>query len=665
MLEQEFEKAKQQLLALLPEYLSDKGININANFSCLNPDDKAHIPTMTYSKEKNTVSCFHCKNTYNIFDLIGFEYNLTTFAHQFTKAHELYIGKVPLGYIEILKKQALSELTPSHAFSHPAFEIAQDRSVPPLTQGIGLTSAQNHISPSPRDGMPSFGFADQNDLPEKLHEPQENISFNTLSPFDEARLKPFNTRTTAPSNSSPTDFGGQSFGASAHQSGSQFNQSGRSPFGFSEVPNNVPRFGESQNTSFNSYKTDSNSFDFTDYINQCSANVSKSTYFTDRGLSDAVIHRFKLGIDEHFQADLDALSAQRFWKAAIIPYGIHGYCVRNTEQPIDEKRDRYKKKGIFDIFNHEALDQPGTIFITEGEFDALSVETLGYRAIALGGAGNIRTLVDTIRECKIEHNYYICLDNDEAGLESTKQIANQLYQLNVKVKIINLAHPYKDINEALCKAPEGLKNRIANLDKILSFSLESLTKKEDDTRYIQSAQDVQKLVLSPALYTMTANPQVLRRFVAEIVKSRQQAIVYASSRASWNYLSRFITAEQANFDPNQWNALRFLEIGEDDIDSRIFAGIESQILQGNSAFITIADLCSLTDNRLNESLDKLNKLCQTNGVSMVALCSEHCKAKAQGVSIQNLEVDVSEQGDFIVNTLDSLCRRIAFAIPKI
>ena len=67
MLEQEFEKDKQKMLSLLPDYLSSKGINVGANFTCLNPDDKAHIPTMTYVKDKNIVSCFHCKNTYNIF----------------------------------------------------------------------------------------------------------------------------------------------------------------------------------------------------------------------------------------------------------------------------------------------------------------------------------------------------------------------------------------------------------------------------------------------------------------------------------------------------------------------------------------------------------------------------------------------------------------------
>ena len=610
MLEQEFEKDKQKMLSLLPDYLSSKGINVGANFTCLNPDDKAHIPTMTYVKDKNIVSCFHCKNTYNIFDLIGIEYNLPTFAQQFTKAHELFIGSVPLGYIEILKKQALAQLSPSKGFSKPTFEITQDRQIVQPTPPFGGSTPQvNHAAPVQRETVPSFGFADQNDL-QQMPERRESISFNTISPFDEARLRPFNQRVTSAQNSVQQNMGNNGF-AAQNQNPGQLNQTARSPFSFSDVSNGTPRFGESQNTVFQNYTPDNTSFDFTDYINQCANNVSKSTYFTSRGLSESVIHRFKLGIDEHF------------------------------------------------------LEQPGTIFITEGEFDALSIETLGCRAIALGGASNIRQLIEAIRECKEEHTYYICLDNDEAGMESTKQIAAQLYQLKINAKIINLAHPYKDINEALCKAPEGLRNRVANLDKILSFSLESLTRKEPETRYILSSQDLQTLSLSAALYTMTAKPQVLRRLVSDIIKNRQQAIVYASSRPSRNYLSRFLTEGQTVFDASEWNALRFLEIGEDDIDSKIFSGIESQILQGNSSFVTIVDLCSLSEDKVDTTLTKLNNLCQVNGVCLIALCSEGIRAKAEGVSIQNLEIDVNEQGDYVVNTLDNLCRKVSFVCPKL
>ena len=103
MQEQEFEKQKQFLLSKLPDYLKSKGINVNSNFFCLNPTDTAHIPSMSYDASNYTVKCFNCNAVYNIFDLIGIDFNISDFSHQFIKAHELYIGKVPLGFIDVLK----------------------------------------------------------------------------------------------------------------------------------------------------------------------------------------------------------------------------------------------------------------------------------------------------------------------------------------------------------------------------------------------------------------------------------------------------------------------------------------------------------------------------------------------------------------------------------
>ena len=79
MQEQEFEKQKQFLLSKLPDYLKSKGINVNSNFFCLNPTDTAHIPSMSYDASNYTVKCFNCNAVYNIFDLIGIDFNISDF----------------------------------------------------------------------------------------------------------------------------------------------------------------------------------------------------------------------------------------------------------------------------------------------------------------------------------------------------------------------------------------------------------------------------------------------------------------------------------------------------------------------------------------------------------------------------------------------------------
>ena len=347
MQEQEFEKQKQFLLSKLPDYLKSKGINVNSNFFCLNPTDTAHIPSMSYDASNYTVKCFNCNAVYNIFDLIGIDFNISDFSHQFIKAHHLYTGKVPLGFIDVLKNYN-NQKQPE--IRTPTFEIENNNF-------LASHSSQKEVR------VP-FGFNenhnnDQFDQNLQQQQTQPQRGFNTISPFDEAKLKPFNLRGNAPSNSNTQTFGNNSFGQQQNSFGQQNlnnqNQfsSAQNQFAFNEQQNISHRFGDSQVSPF-AYASESAN-DFTDYVNQCASNVEKTSYFRDRGLSDSVIHRFKLGFDENFQAEINKITGQKsYWKAAIIPYGIHGYCVRNTDLSANSSNERYKKKGIFDIYNHEA-----------------------------------------------------------------------------------------------------------------------------------------------------------------------------------------------------------------------------------------------------------------------------------------------------------------------
>lgn len=644
MQEQEFEKQKQFLLSKLPDYLKSKGINVNSNFFCLNPTDTAHIPSMSYDASNYTVKCFNCNAVYNIFDLIGIDFNISDFSHQFIKAHELYIGKVPLGFIDVLKNynnQKQSEIRTT------TFEIENNNF-------LASHSSQKEVR------VP-FGFNenhnnDQFDQNLQQQQTQPQRGFNTISPFDEAKLKPFNLRGNAPSNSNTQTFGNNSFGQQQNSFGQQNlnnqNQfsSAQNQFAFNEQQNISHRFGDSQVSPF-AYASESAN-DFTDYVNQCASNVEKTSYFRDRGLSDSVIHRFKLGFDENFQAEINKITGQKsYWKAAIIPYGIHGYCVRNTDLSANCSNERYKKKGIFDIYNHEALEQKGTIFITEGEFDALSLETLGYRAIALGGAGNVRPLIECIKDSTEEHTFYISLDNDEAGREATAKICTYLHQLGISFKCLNLAHPFKDINEALYSDKVMLKERLSNLDKILSYQFEDICA-PTAYKYICAPEDLNTLELSSALYSFSARPQVLRRFVSQIIKTKLSSIVYAGNRVQWKYISNLVAEQQQPFDASQWQLVKFLELKDSDIEKQLIDGIESQTIQGNTNFVAMLDLCAYSQQETLALLDKLSSEVKSIGIPIIVLCNKADRDYVEGLSFQNIDIDVQPNGDFICNTID-------------
>lgn len=77
---------------LLADYLVNKcGIqNIRRPFRCLNPNHSDEHPSMSYTEKYHICKCFSCGKSYDIFDLIGIDYNLESFKEKLDMAMKLY-----------------------------------------------------------------------------------------------------------------------------------------------------------------------------------------------------------------------------------------------------------------------------------------------------------------------------------------------------------------------------------------------------------------------------------------------------------------------------------------------------------------------------------------------------------------------------------------------
>ena len=83
---------KEELKATLGDYLLKTGRSTTKNFKC--PNHYAHKnddtkPSATYYPESNTVYCHTEGRTFDIFDIIGLDENITDFAEQYRRAAEL------------------------------------------------------------------------------------------------------------------------------------------------------------------------------------------------------------------------------------------------------------------------------------------------------------------------------------------------------------------------------------------------------------------------------------------------------------------------------------------------------------------------------------------------------------------------------------------------
>lgn len=643
MLYNDFAKTKEYLKAQLPEYLRNKGININAPFRCLNPNHQDIHPSMSYNPKNQTVHCFSCNATYDIFEIIGLDFGLSDFKDQFDKACELFLSTGDNEFIEA--NDDFSGQEKQNDFRLHDNDEADDN--------LDFTSGKT-------PGPVSFGIADSDFR-------DENDKANTV-PFNDFSIHKRDENDPLFHNFDPLNDNSQDLNNSARSS---FHPTQGAVFGVRDNFNaigsgNKNSFGQSD-SHFSDFRTEVR-HNYTEYLKQCANRRLQTDYFRLRGISETVAEKFRLGFDNDFTAGIDPRTGDKIvWQAVIIPYSETAYMARNTDS---RSKDRIRKQGSAGIFNQNALDKPGMIFITEGEFDALSIETLGYSAVSLGGVSNIRKLLDYIQEHPVyERMFYIALDDDKAGAEAAASLAQGLEYMHIPFKRINLAFPYKDPNEALCKDRETLLTRLNNLERLLSFSLQTVPLQPKTYSPVLSAVALYSLQLSPCLYSLSGRSVILKRLVAEIISAKVQTdmrIIYVATKEQWNMVCSLLKRREhyddgAVFAP--WNRAKLLEIqNTDDLPQAIEEAVGALYLQGEKNFCPIIDLTGLTSSELRNCLMNLSSLSAELKTPFISLCNENESLTAEAYALQNIEVSMNDKNDLSFFTYDLLGRDQKFSI---
>lgn len=124
------------------------------------------------------------------------------------------------------------------------------------------------------------------------------------------------------------------------------------------------------------------------------------------------------------------------------------------------------------IYNADILKTADIVFIVEGFFDCLSINCLGYNAIALNSTSNKNKLFDYVENNKeeIKATIILCLDTDETGIKTATEIKKELENLNIECfnkgkEIISYtgAEKIKDANDLLIKDKNRLKVNIESV----------------------------------------------------------------------------------------------------------------------------------------------------------------------------------------------------------
>ncbi len=159
----------------------------------------------------------------------------------------------------------------------------------------------------------------------------------------------------------------------------------------------------------------------------------------------------------------------------ILPKGTNSYSARSIDPNCDPK---YKivKVNTDNFFNFQSLTNDNNIlFITEGEFDCLSMLECKVDAISIGGTSGVNKLIEYINENPdFKKHLIISLDNDIAGKKAQDELIRQLEVSYKNFSVANLSDEYKDINDLFQSNKDRL---IENIKLSMVKSNESLRKK--------------------------------------------------------------------------------------------------------------------------------------------------------------------------------------------
>lgn len=151
------------------------------------------------------------------------------------------------------------------------------------------------------------------------------------------------------------------------------------------------------------------------------------TYAFGRGIPMDISRAFRIGYIEGYNG---------IERGVLIPLSKDSFDVRNID-PCDHA-DRYRKCNgkqkiniPFNLLN--LIREPEKpFFVTEGEFDALSIISAGYPAVALNGNA-ISQLIDILNTANYRAPVGVLMDNDDAGKDKTELISSSLKNANIPI----------------------------------------------------------------------------------------------------------------------------------------------------------------------------------------------------------------------------------------
>lgn len=154
-------------------------------------------------------------------------------------------------------------------------------------------------------------------------------------------------------------------------------------------------------------------------------------YLNARGLTDAIIDRYKLGYGQFYRKPWITIPIKDI-------YGNYSFFKLRQDPALGHDKITYPKGAEAQLYDWETLTNLNSpLIICEGELDRLLLLSKGVSAItSTHGAMTFKDeWVENVRKCK---KIYICFDNDDAGKKGAERVAKMVENGGYETHIITL-----------------------------------------------------------------------------------------------------------------------------------------------------------------------------------------------------------------------------------
>lgn len=228
-------------------------------------------------------------------------------------------------------------------------------------------------------------------------------------------------------------------------------------------------------------------------------------YLMGRGLTAETLERFMLGYDPaHY------FNGRGNHPAIVMPYNRAGTYLAwraiTAEHENTYSKPKTEEAGEEPIFNGAALYSGEPVFVVESQLCAISVEQEGGKAVAIGGTGHNK-LYRAIKKKAPAGVLILSMDNDEAGQEEQRKMAEWLEEQGIPFIQANVAGDAKDPNEALQQGTlhKGVADALQGVDEARKKAEEERLEQrhqESAAGYIDSFfSEIEKSKSTPAIRT--------------------------------------------------------------------------------------------------------------------------------------------------------------------